>query len=249
MSKDIFDKLVDPNKGIRLLFTIETDLNNCGENWPSQDDEVWEKVKAAKGDKEKVISIMNDWSDNCGFVRPIIEVNGTPDFFNMNVSTYENIFNQRGLLEAYCFFKNDKFILRETSVKYSKGGFKRHCAVNLSIKKKDILRIHQLLEKFLTLSSNYYEKLGQINESEQYYHEDGCEIFPYLTKEEFYESIATNVNQFYLGVTDLEIYSLLFEEFIQNLTEDISYKKMYLTKPTREATKAEIKRENLRYDY
>ena len=61
-------------------------------------------------------------------------------------------------------------------------------------------------------------------------------------------SIATNVNQFYLGVTDLEIYSLLFEEFIQNLTEDISYKKMYLTKPTREATKAEIKRENLRYD-
>ena len=54
MSKDIFDKLVDPNKRIRLLFTIETDLNNCGENWPSQDDEVWEKVKAAKDDKDQI---------------------------------------------------------------------------------------------------------------------------------------------------------------------------------------------------
>ena len=247
MSKDIFDKLVDPNKGIRLLFTIETDLNNCGENWPTQDDEVWEKVKAAKDDKEKDL-ILDNWLENWPFVRPVIDVNGTPNFFDMSTEKYNGIRMQKGLLEAYCFFKNDKFILRETSVKYSKSGIKYHCAVNLSIKKKDILRIHQLLEKFLTLSSNYYEKLGQINESEQYYHEDGCEIFPYLTKEEFYESIATNVNQFYLGVTDLEIYSLLFEEFIQNLTEDISYKKMYLTKPTREATKAEIKRENLRYD-
>ena len=247
MSKDIFDKLVDPNKRIRLLFTIETDLNNCGENWPSQDDEVWEKVKAAKDDKEKDL-ILDNWLENWPFVRPVIDVNGTPNFFDMSIEKYNDIRMQKGLLEAYCFFKNDKFILRETSVKYSKSGIKYHCAVNLSIKKKDILRIHQLLEKFLTLSSNYYEKLGQINESEQYYHEDGCEIFPYLTKEEFYESIATNVNQFYLGVTDLEIYSLLFEEFIQNLTEDISYKKMYLTKPTREATKAEINRENLRYD-
>ena len=129
----------------------------------------------------------------------------------------------------------------ETSVKYSKFGNKYHCAVNLSIKKKDILRIHQLLEKFLTLSSNYYEKLGQINESEQYYHEDGCEIFPYLTKEEFYESIATNVNQFYLNVTDLKCFST-FWGIYSKLFRDKSYKKMYLTKPA-EATKAEIREE------
>tara|TARA_B100000989_G_C19470098_1_gene440278 strand:- start:416 stop:1165 length:750 start_codon:yes stop_codon:yes gene_type:complete len=248
MSQGIFDKLVDPNKGIRLLFTIETDLNNCGENWPSQDDEVWEKIKAAKDDKEKD-SIMDNWHENCGFVRPIIKVNGTPDFFNMNVSTYDHIVNQRGLLEAYCFFKNDKFILRETSVKYNKHGGKYHCNINISIKKKDILKIHQSLEKFLTLSSNYYEKLGQIDENEQYF--DDCsegEIFPYLTEEEFYVAIAEGDNQLHWNNV-LRNYSLLFEDFLQTLIPEISYQKTYLSKGfDKKATKAEIKRENLRYD-
>ena len=88
MSKNIFDKLVDPKKGIRLLFTIETDLNNCGENWPSQDDGVWEKIKAAKDDKEKD-SIMDNWHENWSFVRPVIDVNGTPNFFD--IATCEGV--------------------------------------------------------------------------------------------------------------------------------------------------------------
>ena len=100
MSKDIFDKLVDPKKGIRLLFTIETDLNNCGENWPTQDDEVWEKVKAAKDDKEKDL-ILDNWLENWPFVRPVIDVMAL-QIFLIWVLKNIMILNAR-IIEIYCF--------------------------------------------------------------------------------------------------------------------------------------------------
>ena len=34
--KKIFDKLVDPKKNMRLIFTVESNLNHVGELWPPE---------------------------------------------------------------------------------------------------------------------------------------------------------------------------------------------------------------------
>ena len=229
--KKIFDKLVDPKKNMRLIFTVESNLNHVGELWPP---EGYFKDKDVGENNSNIDKLYNEWLEKYEPAKPSMEINGQTHFIDTTNKVFQRIDYQKSTLEAYCFIKDNKFHLVETSINYGKRLNKDAYKVVISIEPEELKKIYEKLDLFLSHSDYYYDNLGQIKEDEVFFlttdvlsKDYDVEILPYkLSEEEFFIGISVGNNQHTL-LTKFRNYSFYFEEFLQRSHANINYEKKF----------------------
>ena len=222
--KKIFDKLVDPEKNFRLIFTVESNLNHVGELWPP---EGYFKDKDVGENNSNIDKLYNEWLEKYEPAKPSMEINGQTHFIDTTLKVFQNIDYQKSTLEAYCFIKDNKFHLVETSITYSKFLTKNAYKVVISVEPEELKKIYEELDLFLSHSDYFYDKLGQIKEDEVFLVNADDEVLPSnLSEEEFFIGISESINQ-YNWNTKFRNYSFYFEEFLQRSHANINYEKKF----------------------
>ena len=210
--KKIFDKLVDPKKNMRLIFTVESNLNHVGELWPP---EGYFKDKDVGENNSNIDKLYNEWLEKYEPAKPSMEINGQTHFTDTTLKVFQSIDYQKSTLEAYYFIKDNKFHLVETSITYSKFLTKNAYKVVISVEPEELKKIYEELDLFLSHSDYFYDKLGQIKEDEVFLVNADDEVLPSnLSEEEFFIGISESINQ-YNWNTKFRNYSFYFEEFLQ----------------------------------
>ena len=222
--KKIFDKLVDPKKNMRLIFTVESNLNHVGELWPP---EGYFKDKDVGENNSNIDKLYNEWLEKYEPAKPSMEINGQTHFIDTTLKVFKTIDYQKSTLEAYCFIKDNKFHLVETSITYSKFLTKNAYKVVISVEPEELKKIYEELDLFLSHSDYFYDKLGQIKEDEVFLVNADDEVLPSnLSEEEFFIGISESINQ-YNWNTKFRNYSFYFEEFLQRSHANINYEKKF----------------------
>ena len=222
--KKIFDKLVDPEKNFRLIFTVESNLNHVGELWPP---EGYFKDKDVGENNSNIDKLYNEWLEKYEPAKPSMEINGQTHFIDTTLKVFKTIDYQKSTLEAYCFIKDNKFHLVETSITYSKFLTKNAYKVVISVEPEELKKIYEELDLFLSHSDYFYDKLGQIKEDEVFLVNADDEVLPSnLSEEEFFIGISESINQ-YNWNTKFRNYSFYFEEFLQRSHTNINYEKKF----------------------
>lgn len=222
--KKIFDKLVDPKKNMRLIFTVESNLNHVGELWPP---EGYFKDKDVGENNSNIDKLYNEWLEKYEPAKPSMEINGQTHFIDTTLKVFQSIDYQKSTLEAYCFIKDNKFHLVETSITYSKFLTKNAYKVVISVEPEELKKIYEELDLFLSHSDYFYDKLGQIKEDEVFLVNADDEVLPSnLSEEEFFIGISESINQ-YNWNTKFRNYSFYFEEFLQRSHANINYEKKF----------------------
>ena len=222
--KKIFDKLVDPEKNFRLIFTVESNLNHVGELWPP---EGYFKDKDVGENNSNIDKLYNEWLEKYEPAKPSMEINGQTHFIDTTLKVFQSIDYQKSTLEAYCFIKDNKFHLVETSITYSKFLTKNAYKVVISVEPEELKKIYEELDLFLSHSDYFYDKLGQIKEDEVFLVNADDEVLPSnLSEEEFFIGISESINQ-YNWNTKFRNYSFYFEEFLQRSHANINYEKKF----------------------
>lgn len=222
--KKIFDKLVDPEKNFRLIFTVESNLNHVGELWPP---ESYFKDKDVGENNSNIDKLYNEWLEKYEPAKPSMEINGQTHFIDTTLKVFQSIDYQKSTLEAYCFIKDNKFHLVETSITYSKFLTKNAYKVVISVEPEELKKIYEELDLFLSHSDYFYDKLGQIKEDEVFLVNADDEVLPSnLSEEEFFIGISESINQ-YNWNTKFRNYSFYFEEFLQRSHANINYEKKF----------------------
>ena len=222
--KKIFDKLVDPKKNFRLIFTVESNLNHVGELWPP---EGYFKDKDVGENNSNIDKLYNEWLEKYEPAKPSMEINGQTHFIDTTLKVFQSIDYQKSILEAYCFIKDNKFHLVETSINYGKRLNKDAYKVVISIEPEELKKIYEKLDLFLSHSDYFYDKLGQIKEDEVFLVNADDEVLPSnLSEEEFFIGISESINQ-YNWNTKFRNYSFYFEEFLQRSHANINYEKKF----------------------
>ena len=222
--KKIFDKLVDPKKNMRLIFTVESNLNHVGELWPP---EGYFKDKDVGENNSNIDKLYNEWLEKYEPAKPSMEINGQTHFIDTTLKVFQSIDYQKSTLEAYCFIKDNKFHLVETSITYSKFLTKNAYKVVISVEPEELKKIYEELDLFLSHSDYFYDKLGQIKEDEVFLVNADDEVLPSnLSEEEFFIGISESINQ-YNWNTKFRNYSFYFEEFLQRSHTNINYEKKF----------------------
>ena len=240
--KKIFDKLVDPEKNFRLIFTVESNLNHVGELWPP---EGYFKDKDVGENNSNIDKLYNEWLEKYEPAKPSMEINGQTHFIDTTLKVFQSIDYQKSTLEAYCFIKDNKFHLVETSITYSKFLTKNAYKVVISVEPEELKKIYEELDLFLSHSDYFYDKLGQIKEDEVFLVNADDEVLPSnLSEEEFFIGISESINQ-YNWNTKFRNYSFYFEEFLQRSHANINYEKKFFNHPDA-LTDKEIKDEELK---
>ena len=222
--KKIFDKLVDPKKNMRLIFTVESNLNHVGELWPP---EGYFKDKDVGENNSNIDKLYNEWLEKYEPAKPSMEINGQTHFIDTTLKVFQRIDYQKSTLEAYCFIKDNKFHLVETSITYGKLLTKYAYKVVISVEPEELKKIYEELDLFLSHSDYFYDKLGQIKEDEVFLVNADDEVLPSnLSEEEFFIGISESINQ-YNWNTKFRNYSFYFEEFLQRSHANINYEKKF----------------------
>ena len=222
--KKIFDKLVDPEKNFRLIFTVESNLNHLGELWPP---EGYFKDKDVGENNSNIDKLYNEWLEKYEPAKPSMEINGQTHFIDTTLKVFKTIDYQKSTLEAYCFIKDNKFHLVETSINYGKRLNKDAYKVVISVEPEELKKIYEELDLFLSHSDYFYDKLGQIKEDEVFLVNADDEVLPSnLSEEEFFIGISESINQ-YNWNTKFRNYSFYFEEFLQRSHANINYEKKF----------------------
>ena len=162
-----------------------------------------------------------------------MEINGQTHFIDTTLKVLKTIDYQKSTLEAYCFIKDNKFHLVETSINYGKRLNKDAYKVVISIEPEELKKIYEKLDLFLSHSDYFYDKLGQIKEDEVFFlttdvlsRDYDIEILPYkLSEEEFFIGISESIK--YNWNTKFRNYSFYFEEFLQRSHANINYEKKF----------------------
>ena len=241
--KKIFDKLVDPKKNMRLIFTVESNLNHVGELWPP---EGYFKDKDVGENNSNIDKLYNEWLEKYEPAKPSMEINGQTHFIDTTLKVFQSINYQKSILEAYCFIKDNKFHLVETSINYKKWFSKHAYKVVISVEPEGLKYIYDTLDLFLSHSDYFYDKLGQIKESEIFINDSNDEVLPSnLSEEEFFIGISESII-FPNKNTKFRNYSFYFEQFLQCSHANINYEKKFFNHSTAELTKKEIEDEELK---